>query len=72
MTTLLEKAFEAAAKLPQEAQNALAERILAELEADARWDTLIEQSQDVLEVWAQEALAEHRAGKTTPVERKKK
>lgn len=72
MTTLLEKAFEAAAKLPQEAQNALAERILAELEADARWDMLIEQSQDVLEAWAQEALAEHQAGKTMPVERKKK
>lgn len=72
MTTLLEKAFTEAAKLSPEEQDALAERILADLASEKRWDELFETSQDLLSQWADEALAEHRAGKTIPVERKKR
>ncbi len=70
MHALLEKAFIEAAKLPSDEQEALAERILAELHAEQRWKELLDASQDLLEQWANEALAEHRAGKTIPVERK--
>lgn len=43
---------------------------LAEIEADnARWDALLatDEAQTLLEKLAQEALAEHRAGKTKPM-----
>lgn len=63
LTQLLEKAFHEAAKLPAEEQDAL-----AEIEAEKRWDDLLAGSQDLLERWVEEALAEHRAGKTIPVD----
>lgn len=69
LTQLLEKAFQEAAKLPADEQDALAERILAGIEAEKRWEELLEESQDLLEQWATEALAEHRAGKTVPIDR---
>lgn len=46
------------------------EEDIAEIEADnARWDALLEtdEAQDLLENLADEALAEHRAGKTKPM-----
>ncbi len=46
------------------------EESVAEIEADnARWDTLLatDEAQDLLEKLADEALAEHRAGKTKPM-----
>lgn len=64
MTELLEKAFAEATKLPEAEQNELARRILAEMESERRWDELFENSQDLLGKLAEEALAEHRAGKT--------
>ena len=70
MTELLEKAFSEATQLSPEEQDALAERILADLHSEIRWNTLLAASQDMLAQWAEEALAEHRAGKTIPVERK--
>jgi hypothetical protein len=66
MTTLLEKAFEAASKLPASEQDALAASILAEVEAERRWDTLFEGSMPILDRLAEEALAEHQAKKTLP------
>jgi len=66
MTKLLEKAFEAASKLPEADQDALAASILAEVEADRRWDELFERSTPALSQLADEALGEHRAGKTLP------
>lgn len=66
MTKLLEKAFEAASKLPPEEQDALAASILAEVEAERRWDQLFEGSLPSLERLADEALEEHRAKKTLP------
>ena len=40
MTKLLKKAFEEAAKLPDEDQDTLAQAVLAELASERRWDEL--------------------------------
>ena len=66
MTELLEKAFEAASKLPAHEQDALGASILAEVEAEQRWDNLFDGSVPTLEQLADEALEEHRAKKTLP------
>lgn len=67
MTQLLEKALNEVAKLPPSEQDALAAILLEELASEKRWSELFAQSQDVLGKLAEEALAEHRAGKTTPL-----
>jgi hypothetical protein len=68
MTTLLQQAFDAAAKLPAEEQDLLASRVLAELAAEDEFDRAIEGSADKLAALAAEALAEHRAGQTQPLD----
>jgi len=67
MTKLLEKAFEVAAKLPPEQQDALAAALLRELESEHRWDQLFSASPDLLANLAEEALKEERAGYTKPL-----
>lgn len=64
MTTLLQQAFDEAAKLPQAEQDLLASRLLAELTAEDDFDRTIAGSADKLARLAAEALAEHRAGLT--------
>lgn len=64
MTQLLERAFQEVARLPIEQQDEIAAWLRAELEADTRWDQLFADSQDILAQLADEALAEHRAGRT--------
>ncbi len=64
MTTLLEQAFSKASQLPEREQDALAERLLAELASEERWRTLFGESQDLLSELAEEALAEHSVDKT--------
>lgn len=64
MTQLLQKAFAEVSRLPEDEQDAIAAIVLAELSSERRWSELFEKSQDVLEELAEEALAEHRAGKT--------
>jgi hypothetical protein len=64
MTELLERAFAEAAKLPQEAQDLLGKMLLADLEAEARWDDAFAGSQEQLAVLADEALSDWRQGKT--------
>jgi len=66
MTKALEEAFEAAARLPEAEQEALAAAIQAEIEADAEWEKSFARSQDKLARLAEEALAECRSGKTRP------
>lgn len=61
MTQMLERAFAAVAKLPDEEQDAFAAWIVEELEVEHRWSQRFAQSQDVLAQLAQEALAERRA-----------
>ncbi|MBC7359249.1 MAG: hypothetical protein H5U10_12005 [Desulfacinum sp.] len=68
MTELLKKAFEAASKLPPETQDAIAARILMELEDERRWDEAFAKSQDKLAQMADEAVAEVEAKKTLPLE----
>ena len=67
MTKLLEKAFEVATKLPPDQQDALAAIVLDEISSEQRWDEAFAQSRDVLSSLAQEALREHAAGNTTPL-----
>lgn len=64
MTLLLEKAFQEAAKLPEQEQDTFAAWILEELESDLHWDALFAQSQDLLAALADEALAEYHRGET--------
>ncbi len=64
MTRLLNKAFEKAALLPEPDQIAFANFLFAELTSDQRWQQAFANSQDALEQLAEEALAEHRAGRT--------
>ena len=64
MTKGLKKAFEAAARLPDREQDELAAAILEELDSDERWEAAFARSQDTLERLADEALKEHRAGRT--------
>ena len=63
MTKLLEEAFAEASKLPEQEQDALAAVILEELASERRWDQAFADSADLLAQLADQALAEHRAGK---------
>jgi hypothetical protein len=64
MTKLLEKAFAEAAKLPADEQDALATAVLSEIESERRWDRLFADSEEMLADLAEEALAEHKTGRT--------
>ncbi len=64
MTDLLAKAFAEAAALPEDEQDALARWLLAELAAERRWTEALAGSVDTLGQLGDEALAEHRAGRT--------
>jgi hypothetical protein len=68
MTSLLEKAFEEASKLPEIEQNALARWMLAEIEAEKKWDKKFAESEDALAKLAQKALKEDEAGKTSDLD----
>lgn len=64
MTELLEKAFVEATKLSQDEQDALGAWILEELASERSWDERFASSEDMLAHLADEALLEHRAGRT--------
>ena len=68
-TKLLQQAFDKAAQLPEDKQEALAHIILAEMESELIWDELFSrpESEDFLERMAAEALEAHRAGLTKPL-----
>jgi hypothetical protein len=68
MTDLLKKAFEKASQLPAEEQDRFGAWMLVELNSEEHWDELFAQSQDMLARMADEALAEHRSGKTIPLD----
>lgn len=69
MNQLLKEAFEKAAQLPEDEQEKFARFLIAELESEGRWAELFArpESDDLLARLADEALADHRAGKTTPL-----
>jgi hypothetical protein len=64
MQSELQKAFEAAAKLPDNEQEALGQWLLEEIASERRWEELFLRSSDKLAALAKKALAEHRAGRT--------
>ena len=65
--TSLEKAFQEAARLPQDEQEAFARWILDELDSDRRWSNAFTASADALAGLADEALAEYRTGSGSSV-----
>lgn len=64
MTKLLETVVVRLRELPETEQDAIAGRILADLEDEARWDESFSRSQDALSRLADKARADVRAGKT--------
>ncbi len=68
MTNLLEKAFDEASKLTPEEQNVLARRLLEELAMEDRWSEALDRSPQTLEALADEALSDHEAGETRPLD----
>jgi hypothetical protein len=68
MTKLLEKAFEEASKLPEFEQNVLAKRLLDELTAEKKWEKSFAGSEDILSGLADEAIEEHKQGRTKPLD----
>jgi hypothetical protein len=66
MTKALEEAFREASMLAESEQDSLAAAIRAEIEAEEKWDARLPASADALEQLADEALTEHRAGRTHP------
>ena len=64
MTESLQNAFDTASQLPDSEQDAIAAWLIAELEADRRWEESFSNSQDKLASLAGEALAEHARGET--------
>ena len=71
MTTKLQKAVSAIEILPEDEQDAIADWLLAELDSERRWDDLFARSAGLLEKMAQEALAEHKAGRTRELDPEK-
>jgi hypothetical protein len=67
MTQLLNQAFQEAAKLPDMQQNIIAQWLLDELLTGKKWEALFAESEDFLASLADEALSEHRSGKTKPL-----
>ena len=68
MTEMLEQAIRVAKALPEPEQDALAAAILAEIEDEHCWAESFARSQEVLFELAREALDEHRAGRTLPMD----
>jgi uncharacterized membrane-anchored protein YjiN (DUF445 family) len=64
MTVLMQKALEVVNQLSEEEQDKVAQWLLAELNAEQRWQTLFDQSADMLSELAEEALSEHKHGET--------
>ena len=64
MTQLLEKVFAKVGKLSALEQNSVAKWLMKELSSEKRWDKAFAESENILEKLADEALAEHKKGKT--------
>ena len=66
--TKLEIAFAEASKLPKNEQEALADWILEELASEKQWTEAFVRSADMLAQLAEEAVNEHRSGKSQPLD----
>ena len=72
MTALLEKALAEISKLPLPQQEEVASWLLAELEDESRWAESFARSRGALEILANAALAEYRAGHTQDLDPKQR
>ena len=68
MTKLLKQAFDEAAKLDGAEQDSVARWLLEEMASERRWDEALQRSPDELGKLAGEALREHRAGRSRPLD----
>jgi hypothetical protein len=68
MTAMLEQAFQAASRLPELDQNALARWLLAEIGSERQWEHQFAESEDLLAQLALEALEEDAQGRTTALD----
>lgn len=68
MTRLLQNAFDEASKLPTDEQDEIGKWLLEEIASERRWRSTLRKSQAVVEDLADEALAEHRAGNSQPLD----
>ena len=70
MNDLLQKAFERASTLPTDEQERFARFLLAELESEQLWAELFSrpESEELLDRLADEALSDHHAGRTQPLD----
>ena len=69
MTKLAEQAWAALRELDDSEQDRLAQMVLEDIESERKWDELLAtpESQQMLEEWADEAMADRRAGRTEPL-----
>ena len=63
---LLQQASTAAARLPDPEQDAVAARLMDELNLDSQWDEKFAATRGKLAALATDALAEYRSGRTLP------
>ena len=68
MTKLLKQAFDEASKLDSAQQDVVAKWLMEELASEARWDEVLHGSGPVLTKLAEEALREHKAGRSLPLD----
>jgi hypothetical protein len=69
MGELLERAIEEAHKLPEEEQEAIGAWLLAEIDSETRWDDLFAHpASETLNRLGDEALEDHRSGRTSPLD----
>jgi hypothetical protein len=68
MTKALKDAFKEAEKLSKREQDQLAAAIRAEIEVERAWEAHLAASGTTLGALADEALAEHRSGRTLPLD----
>jgi hypothetical protein len=68
MTKLLEQAFSQAKLLPDQQQDAIAQLLLEEMQADHQWDELLGSQPEKLRKLADQAWLEHESGKSEPLD----
>jgi len=68
MGKLLEKAIHEAQALPDQDQEAIGAWLLAEIESERKWNQLFAQPSSAIEKMAEEALRDHEAGRTEPLD----
>ena len=68
MTVLLKEAFQKASSLPEKDQDTFARFLIVEIDEETEWEKSFASSQNELACMAKEALAEHKAGKTKPMD----